>query len=255
MNVENYKRIMQHLKKYKGILSNVTFSYLEALVNLEISALSNDINDRDRVLLSELKIYRELVIYNIYHRTYNLLQENKEFGNLKIDGGIVIPSQELRVVSNIDDKQIDIFNFNSLRFPSEDFEINLYLTCENQALREKEMQNLLNAYNNEENKSNPYSNRKGSIGGSFSDWQNRHSIALSEINRKYNNLNNRTSITDFEKRVIEIQQYYYDLLLENMGIDKETFQDLKYKYINIGIDTQKVKRYPHLNVYSNTRNL
>ena len=272
---ESYEDVKETLKKYKGILSNESFDYLEAISNLEISALGNDINEDERNLLSELDIYRKLVVYNIYNRTNNLLQKNKEFGNLIIDNGIISPSQELSVISKIDGKEIDIFNFDysnsqnevpyGYKVPSWYKNngigvINLYLTNENQELREQEILSLLREYEWESNKENPYG-RSNKIGGPGSTWLMHHSRKLSKINKRFKELDERKSITDLDKKIIEIQQYYYSLLLENMGIDKQDFEDDEVKLgfrdrnmIN-NMNEKKVKRYPNLNVYSNINNL
>lgn len=257
--------LKEKLITYKNILSNETYDYLTSLLNLEVSALANNINEEERNMLFELSIYRKLVFYNIYNRINDLLEDNKEFGNLIICDEF----DRLKAQAKIDDKKIDIFNFNYLRFKHGDYydtnEINLYLTKDNKELREQETLRLIDEYEYESNKKNPYSH-SGKLGGGWSTWEMDHDRKLYRLNTKFKELDQRKTLTDIDKKTIEVQEYYYNLLLGKygLGISKDDFKDVEVDTFDYDamkeikenpMNKKKVKKYPDLNVYSNIKNL
>ena len=82
--VETKEELLESLEKYKGILSVPMIEYLNSLLELEFSVVRENIGKQDRDALSELDIYRNVAIYNIYNRAKNLLNEMSD--TLKIKG-------------------------------------------------------------------------------------------------------------------------------------------------------------------------
>lgn len=65
--------LINNLEGYKRILTPEIIEYLYSLINLEISVLKENIISTSQIsLLSELKLYRQIVIHNIYNRTLNI---------------------------------------------------------------------------------------------------------------------------------------------------------------------------------------
>lgn len=64
---------------YKNLFSKEILDYLEALLNLEISAFKKELKDdtNDKKQLMELRFYKNLVAYNIYHRIQKLYSGDK----------------------------------------------------------------------------------------------------------------------------------------------------------------------------------
>ena len=64
---------------YKNLFSKEILDYLEALLNLEISAFKKELKDdtNDKKRLMELRFYKNLVAYNIYHRIQKLYSGDK----------------------------------------------------------------------------------------------------------------------------------------------------------------------------------
>ena len=63
--IDSKEKLNGWLEEYKGVLSGEMIEYLNSLINLEFSVVRNNINEKDRKLLSELYIYERIAIYNI----------------------------------------------------------------------------------------------------------------------------------------------------------------------------------------------
>lgn len=102
------------LKRYRGILNHTMEEYLNSLIELEFSVVKDYIDIRDRMCLSELKIYQDVAIYNIYKRALDLF--NKVELPLKISEDLA----RLEVSTQIDNRNIDLYTFfytiDKLRF-------------------------------------------------------------------------------------------------------------------------------------------
>ena len=100
-------RLKNLLENYKGILNKEMVDYLNGLIELEYSALKENISLKDRTSLRELKIYKEAFIYNIYTRAYNLLK--KEIPDIKRYLGtfyIEMEKESLTLFKFIDDDKL-----------------------------------------------------------------------------------------------------------------------------------------------------
>lgn len=74
------KTLGEELEKYKCIFSKNLYNYLESIVNLEVSALRQDNITSEQVsALSEFKIFKEILYYNICARALKY----KESDNVK----------------------------------------------------------------------------------------------------------------------------------------------------------------------------
>ena len=106
MDKEELKSLLEN---YKGILNKEMLDYLNGLIELEYSALKENISLRDRTSLRELKIYKEAFIYNIYTRAYNLFK--KEIPDIKRFLGtfyIDIEKESLSLCRFVDDDKLRI---------------------------------------------------------------------------------------------------------------------------------------------------
>ena len=77
--MQSKEQLIEQLKEYKRILNKTTIDYLNDLINLDYSAIRDDIIDKSH--LDELDIYRKISIYNIYNRTMNII---KDYDNEKL---------------------------------------------------------------------------------------------------------------------------------------------------------------------------
>ena len=88
--VEEY--INNKLGEYRRVLLPSIYEYLESLVNLEVSAVKELLSKEDYIAISNLDIYRKVVIYNIYNKILRVIQniddtfikrDIKNYGNLE----------------------------------------------------------------------------------------------------------------------------------------------------------------------------
>ena len=65
--INTKEELVKLLKSYEDILSIQMVDYLKSLIDLEFSVVRDNISDKDRVVLSELHIYRRVSMYNSCH--------------------------------------------------------------------------------------------------------------------------------------------------------------------------------------------
>lgn len=75
--------IISLLNDTKVILKNEMIDYLESIINLEFSVVSDKITDEERRALSELQVYRSSLIYNIYNRDVKYFNEEYKKNNFE----------------------------------------------------------------------------------------------------------------------------------------------------------------------------
>ena len=106
----------EELQSYKYIFSRDVYEYLESLINLEISALRQENISGEQVnTLAKLKIYRELLYYNICGRalTYKEKNTTKYFeedyiNSFSINYGDLVNNVALINVSQNDNLKVNV---------------------------------------------------------------------------------------------------------------------------------------------------
>ena len=74
--MQTKEELIKQVKEYKGLLNTEIIDYLNGVINLDYSAVTDDIIDINvKKHLSELEIYKEAATYNIYNRTKKLIEE------------------------------------------------------------------------------------------------------------------------------------------------------------------------------------
>lgn len=66
--------LLDQLKTYRGILTGEKLEYLESLMELEISAIQSELSLEEQQALLDLGLYRDIVRYNIGHRSKKILE-------------------------------------------------------------------------------------------------------------------------------------------------------------------------------------
>ena len=129
--------LRNNLNEYKGILTFEILNYLNSLIGSEISALNQDVISDDVMnKLSELPIYRKIVIYNIYNRVMNILKEFDKSFDFKYS-----PTQGLGMFfSDSNGKKYDVFSY----YPNEKRMSNIVLkqTIIDATMRQQEIDRL-----------------------------------------------------------------------------------------------------------------
>ena len=105
--VSSSSELLRQVEAYNGVFTPEIIGYLDSLIGLEISALNQNIISEDRITrLSELALYRKIVIYNVYNRALEVL---KKYGS-----GFTFEScsQGLSIFGKDQyDSKCDIFNY------------------------------------------------------------------------------------------------------------------------------------------------
>ena len=76
--ISSKEELKESLDRYKRILNPRVIDYLNQLVELEFSAVKDIVDIEDREMLQNLDLYKNVVAYNIYNRTLELLSNEQE---------------------------------------------------------------------------------------------------------------------------------------------------------------------------------
>ena len=246
--ISTKEELEKRLDVYKGILTPEACEYLDSLVNLEFSVLRNDIiSEQDRYALSQLDIYKSLAQYNVYHRAINIFKNQKDVRLLTNDNSrsgveadaLFGESQEIMYVFNHNDKTSDYGSIKIARIK------------ENDGQRENEIKDL-----ERELRFTSVGNLKPSVDADGRALIGANSMAYSIYESKVEALKNRieklknaSSLSDDDKRIMELTNYFHDLILEDYGIELND-DEMKEKSSHT---TQKQKVLaPHFDVYRYT---
>lgn len=246
--ISTKEELEKRLDVYKGILAPEAREYLDSLVNLEFSVLRNDIiSEQDRYALSQLDIYKSLAQYNVYHRAINIFKNQKDVRLLTNDNSrsgveadaLFGESQEIMYVFNHNDKTSDYGSIKIARIK------------ENDGQRENEIKDL-----ERELRFTSVGNLKPSVDADGRALIGANSMAYSIYESKVEALKNRieklknaSSLSDDDKRIMELTNYFHDLILEDYGIELND-DEMKEKSSHT---TQKQKVLaPHFDVYRYT---
>ncbi len=257
--VKTKEELLELLYKYKVILKNEMIDYLNSLINLEFSIMRKYINNSERQALSELEIYKNIAIYNIYYRAMNLF--NKEQNKFCIDGNNQgIKGLNVSAILN-NGSQIELFAFNyGMEYPKDSIgDIHLYRTIANKKLTKMLSENYRKSYKTaqewylkqEKEKLSMVYFEKGRIPEKISplispvnvDYKKIENETLKQFyqnNEQLNetNYNSRVDLTEFEKEEIKITNEMYYKILEDFGlldelntIENKMFEDEKYELV------------------------
>ena len=260
--VNTKEELLELLKTYRGILSNPMQDYLNSLIELEFSVIRDYIKDEDREALSELDVYKKVAIYNIYNRALTLFKKQEMQFNIS---GNEEGFERLYVSTRLSDRNVSLFDFYygerrsfNDKIPDEYKtmiigSISLSKTLESKELREKELNRVMNKLEMLYDAKNPYPSSRKKIGGPSSQWRYEHSIEIKKYEDMFTELDSKKELTDEDKREIEITNEIYNLLLEDYGLTKDSFEEVKSRakfgfesYSNL--QKKLVKRQPNLTI-------
>ena len=268
-NIINTKEeLVKLLKSYEDILSIQMVDYLKSLIDLEFSVVRDNISDKDRVVLSELQIYRRVAMYNIYNRALYLF--NKSNIDLVTDDDLA-----LTIYTSIKEKNIKLFDFDYNLYANNfdliinlpgDYKclsignISLFQTFDNDEQRNLELKNVMSILENLYNRKNPYSSSSDYDKYNYLRQNSEHYKKIHEYEEKYRQLDCKKELTDEEKREVEITKYFNDLLLEDYGLTRNSFIEEKN---GINFDSYKVselkktlvKKMPNLTITNHIKYL
>ena len=257
--IKTKDELLESLKEYKGILKGDIFNYLESLIELEFSVIRENINYSDRKALSELEIYKNIAIYNIYNRAKNLF--NKQNGEFIISEN----NEELIISTKLDDRYVKLFDFDYKEIHSNAWDIpeipkgfktlhigyiSLFQLLENKEMLESELNQIKNKLECLYNEKNPYQSGYSVdrlIGVNIREWNFYHNEIIKEYEKQYRKLTKK-EVSDIDKKEIEIKQYFHELLTEDFGLVTEDFEDISKEKSRM-----LIKRMPNLTIIDNIK--
>lgn len=77
-DVLSFDELLKGKDKYRDIFTKETLDYIESLLNLEVSVFKPEISEENKKALMELRYFRNLVFYNLYHRAQKLYDNESE---------------------------------------------------------------------------------------------------------------------------------------------------------------------------------
>ena len=206
------KYLNSELNQYKSLLSESSYSYLKELLNLEKSATISETEhfDPDNYHISELDIYRDIAIYNLYKRALKIFKSTGD--ELEIIGNSN-GYQGLAVSTKIGDKVVDIYNFNY----SNELNVDIFKTVMDDKNRKKVLESILSMI--EELKQS-----KPDYGFTWNSWNSLKEERIKQLKELYTKVD-RSEFTDDEYKEAEITQKYHKLLLEEYNTDESEIKE------------------------------
>ena len=242
--ISSKKELKESLNRYKRILNPRVIDYLNQLVELEFSAAKDIIDIEDREILQNLDLYKNIVAYNIYNRTLELLnneQELKIFDNKDRISGLM-------AYKGIGNPAIRILDYNY-----ENGVLKLFQTVDDKKVRKEQLELVMTKLEQLYDKKNPYHSDLELFGCPATRWNIDYIKEVSEYEKLFTRLDSKKEITDYEKKKIGITKKYHDLLFEEYGLTDEEFIVSKQTPTTIDniINKTLVKKLPGLRIENN----
>lgn len=230
--VDSQEKLRGWLEEYKGILSGEMIDYLNSLINLEFSVVNNDfINEKDRNLLSELKIYEKITMYNIYNRALTIFNNSNRrlqiWDNTKNFEGVGVVSGKK------DYKDIFEYNYNRDRVHNVpacgEIIISKYIFDNEQKEEEiKRLKERLRYIGPGRLRPNVDAEGQDLYGANSLQIAN-YEAKVKGIKDEIEKLEKSMKLSSKDKRIIEISKEFHDLILEDYGLTSEDFETLEYE--------------------------
>ena len=254
--ISSKEELKESLIRYKRILNPRVVDYLNQLVELEFSAVKDIIDIEDREILQNLDLYKNVVAYNIYNRTLELLSNEQE---------LKIFDNKDRVSGLMAYKDIGNNTIRILDYKYDNGVLKLFQTVEDKKVRDEQLELVMTKLEQLYDKENPYScsvtklkqpyNKKTlkRMGGPGAKWNFDHSREVSEYEELLARLDSKKKITDYEKKKISITKKYHDLLFEEYGLTDDDFIVSKQTPSTVDNISNKtlVKKLPGLRIENN----
>ena len=242
--ISSKEELKESLDRYKRILNPRVIDYLNQLVELEFSAVKDIVDIEDREMLQNLDLYKNVVAYNIYNRTLELLsneQELKIFDNKDRISGLMYY------------KYIGNNTIRILDYKYDNGTLKLFQTVDDKKVRKEQLELVMTKLEQLYDKKNPCRSNLKRFGGPGAKWNFDHSREVSEYEELFARLDSKKEITDYEKKKIGITKKYHDLLFEEYGLTADDFIISKQAPSTVDNISNKtlVKKLPGLRIENN----
>lgn len=239
-SIKTKEELETNLKKYSNILSKSILEYLNSLLNCEISAIDSIISDEEKETLCNVYIYRAIVVYNIYNRVLKILNSNFDFKFESLDFGYLTTY----INTEIEKEVIQIMSFKHLEDEKNIGNIILYLTKWSPEIREQLFDRLFKKHEQLSKEKCPYPYKNNLPSSPASQWIINHKRNIALLENMLAKIYKEKDLSDDQKRKMQIQQAYFDLILKDMRLNLDDFTD--YSNSSIIIPTSYDEQIPNL---------
>lgn len=242
--VEEY--INNKLGEYRRVLLPSIYEYLESLVNLEVSAVKELLSKEDYIAISNLDIYRKVVIYNIYNKILRVIQniddtfikrDIKNYGNL--EASLILDGHKYNLVDfkNNDFKKENIlldaerYTFSTLK---------LYNHQEKATIKDTEIEKYEEKLNRLYNASNPFfisGNSRGELASSWIETYNQKLQYCIDILEALEEKAKSSAINSNLEKINDINE----LLFKELELVESEFKDSGYER-NTSVLTKRLEK-------------
>ena len=264
--VSSKEELVNLLNGYNGILSKPMINYLNLLIELEFSVFKDYISFGERNILSCLEIYQKVAIYNIYNRALKLIENsNNKF--------VIVDNRNLYEGINIfyEDNNLKLFGFDyGKRFLpfGKDYRswiesldigsVSLYQTVNDPNVIEFKYGEVINILNNlYKEKENDFSSHRDFLGHIDKKWYSNYLLQVSCYENILRKLESKKSLTDNDKKIIDITNNIYNLFMDDYGLRESDFSSnnnyLAYPNGDIRLQKKLTKKLPGIEVKTNIK--
>lgn len=242
--ISSKEELKESLDRYKRILNPRVIDYLNQLVELEFSAVKDIVDIEDREMLQNLDLYKNVVAYNIYNRTLELLSNEQE---------LKIFDNKDRISGLMAYKYIGNNTIRILDYKYDNGTLKLFQTVDDKKVRKEQLELVMTKLEQLYDKKNHCRSNLKRFGGPGAKWNFDHSREVSEYEELFARLDSKKEITDYEKKKIGITKKYHDLLFEEYGLTADDFIISKQAPSTVDNISNKtlVKKLPGLRIENN----
>ena len=208
--------LFKKLKQVKSSLSLDLFEYLMSVFRLEFSVVNSFfINDEERSFLLNFDVYRDVVIYNIYHRAMNFFESNEHHFPIFVDGNNV-------GFEGISVEDVFYFNYNAKKnseLGNDICYINLYQLVDDENVRLQKLRNFREKLDCLKKEKIPYDGRSLSYDGFVFQWYSECDFDISKCERELEKFYYKRKTSNYNFMLMMIQNYFNSLILNDYGIN------------------------------------
>lgn len=219
--ISTKEELQELLKKYKLVLNNHMCDYLECLIDLEVPVTKDFIYPDERVMLSQLDIYRKASIYNIHALSLDLLEKYGDSYNLETIDEYGVLKARLDGVDVLD------YDFRVSDEKGNLGKISLFQTIENLEAVKQEMDRVMEKLDTLYGEKCPFLSPKGVYGGPGDFWSSKHEDETKRYEGLLEKLDTNRVLSDKDKKEIEISNLFSEEYFKLFGLDRESFSESK----------------------------
>lgn len=236
------------LKKYKTILNQSTYDYLNALIELDIAVLKKYISNETRLSLSELEIYKDIAKYNLYN--YTIKRIRREETSI---GKIVVEDQNEFLTISTSQGKIKLFEFNHVEnifgnsiyrdYKSQSVgAITMFRTLPKADLTQTDRKLINEEIGTIKTAINPYGSYYNNSSPLAYNWENKRKQKLKEYKQFLDTIEEYKEPSSKQKKEIEVTNYIHDILNKEFELSEDEFDSTKFEIENLDYSSTGVKK-------------